>query len=360
MNITGKTKFKEVFQYDNLMPARKYVMYSHKWWSKTILYMTADGMSRFSPSHCGDGLLFGMKRLVQIGQSGKQFLYAVGEREDVVLMHFPGEDGAGFVVICPGGGYLVVSNVNEGFPVAARFNQEGLHAFVLNYTLDSKTGALPNAIEDLALAVEFIQKNAQALHVDPKHYMVAGFSAGGHLIMDYCLQDIGYPQYGISKPDAAFIIYPGVYHMLENEQGIQKEFVGMLGKNYTRQKYEKYCNLNHVESFPPVFTICNEDDSCCPGTKALEALLKSRNIPCRSEFYPTGGHGCGDGSGLEAAGWVHRGVMWLERRTTENNLYASLTEAELLDKLAASRNHASEGKLRDAEDVVADMRTKYE
>ena len=49
----------------------------------------------------------------------------------------------------------------------------------------------------------------------------------------------------------------------------------------------------------------------------------------------------------------------IKRRTTEMSPYAPLTEAELLDKLSVSRNHASEGKLRDAENVVADMRTKY-
>ena len=36
-----------------------------------------------------------------------------------------------------------------------------------------------------------------------------------------------------------------------------------------------------------------------------------------------------------------------------------LTEEEFLDKLQKSRTHAAEGKYRDADDVISDMRSKY-
>lgn len=49
----------------------------------------------------------------------------------------------------------------------------------------------------------------------------------------------------------------------------------------------------------------------------------------------------------------------IKKRTTEMNPYVPLTEEELLEKLAVSRKHASEGKLQHADDVVADLRTKY-
>lgn len=39
--------------------------------------------------------------------------------------------------------------------------------------------------------------------------------------------------------------------------------------------------------------------------------------------------------------------------------YKKLSEEELLEKLEVSRKHAAEGKVRDANDVISDMRSKY-
>lgn len=41
------------------------------------------------------------------------------------------------------------------------------------------------------------------------------------------------------------------------------------------------------------------------------------------------------------------------------NPYETLTEAELLGRLEQSREHAAQGMVKDADDVVADMRVKY-
>lgn len=39
--------------------------------------------------------------------------------------------------------------------------------------------------------------------------------------------------------------------------------------------------------------------------------------------------------------------------------YAVMTEEEMLEKLERSRNHAKEGRCREADAVIADMRSKY-
>ena len=39
--------------------------------------------------------------------------------------------------------------------------------------------------------------------------------------------------------------------------------------------------------------------------------------------------------------------------------YTPLTEAEILEKLKKSRQQAAEGNYRDADEVIADMRSKY-
>lgn len=47
-----------------------------------------------------------------------------------------------------------------------------------------------------------------------------------------------------------------------------------------------------------------------------------------------------------------------EIKENVNSPYKPLTEAEILEKLAVSRAHAEQGFYRDADDVVADIRTK--
>lgn len=48
-----------------------------------------------------------------------------------------------------------------------------------------------------------------------------------------------------------------------------------------------------------------------------------------------------------------------EIRMPEKAPYMPLTEEQLYGKLAKSRKAAAEGNVRDADDVIADLRTKY-
>ena len=48
-----------------------------------------------------------------------------------------------------------------------------------------------------------------------------------------------------------------------------------------------------------------------------------------------------------------------ESKKKTQNPYTSLSEDEILRQLEVSRSHASEGKYRDADDVISDMREKY-
>lgn len=48
-----------------------------------------------------------------------------------------------------------------------------------------------------------------------------------------------------------------------------------------------------------------------------------------------------------------------EIKRNVQNSYMKLTEEQLLQKLEVSRQHAEQGKYRDADDVISDMREKY-
>lgn len=98
------------------------------------------------------------------------------------LVTFPVSEGTpikGAVLICAGGAFSYRSDGNEGTPVAQELSKLGFQSFVVNYRLRPYTrqeGAL-----DLARAVRFVRKNADAYGIDEEDIAVMGFSAGGIL-----------------------------------------------------------------------------------------------------------------------------------------------------------------------------------
>lgn len=49
----------------------------------------------------------------------------------------------------------------------------------------------------------------------------------------------------------------------------------------------------------------------------------------------------------------------IRRNTAEYNPYAAMTEEEMLAKLEKSRKHGRDGRYRDADMAISDMRLKY-
>lgn len=49
-----------------------------------------------------------------------------------------------------------------------------------------------------------------------------------------------------------------------------------------------------------------------------------------------------------------------ENCRAEYNLYGAMTEEEMLEKLQCSREHCEEGRCREADKVVSDLRGKYD
>lgn len=104
------------------------------------------------------------------------------------------------VIVVPGGGYKFVSIESEGFRVADRLAAQGYTAFVLKYRpnrtpatnaafmaeLAAQFGSLgkgeladdPDAVHDLAAAIDLVAARAAEWKLDPKAIGVVGFSAG--------------------------------------------------------------------------------------------------------------------------------------------------------------------------------------
>lgn len=49
----------------------------------------------------------------------------------------------------------------------------------------------------------------------------------------------------------------------------------------------------------------------------------------------------------------------IRRNTAEHYQHIAMTENEILEKLEKSRSHGKEGRYREADEVISDMRLKY-
>lgn len=83
----------------------------------------------------------------------------------------------GAAVLLAGGAFQLRGNYTDTFPTAAHLRELGFQTFIVDYRLRPYTqqeGAL-----DVARAVRFIRKNADAYGIDPDDIAVMGYSAGG-------------------------------------------------------------------------------------------------------------------------------------------------------------------------------------
>jgi acetyl esterase/lipase len=88
------------------------------------------------------------------------------------------------VIICPGGGYLVLAAGHEGADVAKRFNEMGVAAFVLKYRIPNEKTMRNKeigALQDAQRAIQLVSENAKEWGIRKKAVDNMGFSAGGHL-----------------------------------------------------------------------------------------------------------------------------------------------------------------------------------
>ena len=289
-------------------------------WNKTLTQLREE--------HFGGEIREGLERLYAAADSGEWYypLYSAEEcaadaaRQGVNLVWFPsaeaGADDRPFILLVPGGGFVNVWNLTEGWPVANQFNRLGYHVFILTYQVDGEKDLLGHIMEDFARGLRLIRENAGRFHVRGDEYMTCGFSAGGYLI---CLwnTEMGYPVYGLPKPRAAFPVYPVVtlkppvaYEGMSPEEAIR-----LYGCSLQEAMNSVFEIPEHAEGFPPTaLFVAGGDDLVNPeNSKMLARTLEGLGIPCRLEVGPTGGHGFADGTGMCMEGWTERAVHWFEQ-----------------------------------------------
>jgi len=223
------------------------------------------------------------------------------------------------VIICPGGGYAVLSIDKEGIKVAKWFNSIGVSAFVLKYRLPADeimTDKTIGPLQDAQEAIRTLRRNAAKWNLDANKIGIMGFSAGGHLASTastHYLDKVYEMKDNVSaRPDFSMLIYP----VISMENGIthngSKE--SLLGKTASDDLIAKYSNEKQVnEQTPSTFLVHATDDKAVPVENSINyyLALKKNKVPAEMHLYQSGGHGFGLGTKGTNTDWPAACKSWL-------------------------------------------------
>ena len=290
-------------------------------------------LAQLRKEYFGGDLAAGFERLFEAARSGEWYypLYTEEEcaenadREGTNLVWMPsdveGADSRPFILLVPGGGFVNVWNLTEGWPVAAQFNRLGYHVFILTYQVAGRDHLLEQEMNDFARALCLIRDHADRFRVDWQRYITCGFSAGGYLVCLWNVPEKGYASHGMPKPQAVFPVYPVVswkevirYTKAEDEEEDAEFNEALFGCDIVTAANSAFEIPDHAEEFPPcAIFVAGGDELVNPeNSRLLHQALERNGIPCRLEIGPSGGHGFADGTGMCMAGWTERAVRWYE------------------------------------------------
>ena len=227
------------------------------------------------------------------------------------------------VILCPGGGYEMISYYSEGIQLAQRMERDGGYkAFILSYRI--KPNTYPQSQMDLALAIMHVRENADCYGIDPDRIVVVGASAGGHLCASTAMlheelkQEIfrAHPELTASykevsaRPDGVGLLYPVISFTEEYHEGSYLFNTGE--KPGLREKLS--VELHDLTGFPVTYAYANLDDGCVPAsnTTRLDIALQKAGVVHLCQTFPTGDHGIGLGYQTSAKTWSEEMLRFFE------------------------------------------------
>ncbi len=232
------------------------------------------------------------------------------------------------VLICPGGGYQMLS-AREAEPIALAFAAQGFHAAVLRYPV--APARYPEALFSLAEAMVWLRTHAEENHINAAQITVCGFSAGGHLAASlgvFWRQEFLQAELGVEpsllRPDRQILCYPVI---TGGAYAHHNSFDQLLGPSAGAEERAALSLEQHVDGFvPPSFLWHTYEDQIVPveNTLLFAAELRRHNVPLELHIYSEGEHGLAlanditrgaDGGGIcrSCEGWLALACAWLRR-----------------------------------------------
>lgn len=257
----------------------------------------------------------------QRGDWGKENYYYKNITQPTLTAFLPDTDKSTgtSVIICPGGGYIVVAITHEGFQIAEAFQKMGVAAFVLRYRLPSDQTMVDKNVgplQDAQRAIQIVKTNAKQWNLDTAKVGIIGFSAGGHLassVGTHFQRDYISNKQGISFRPAFMILGYPVISFADSltHMGSRNN---LIGKNPSPEKIKEYSNeLQVTANTPPTFIFQAENDATVKVENSLifyQALRKNK-VQAEMLIYPKGGHGFGLNNSTTTSKWMDECQKWM-------------------------------------------------
>ena len=230
------------------------------------------------------------------------------------------------IIVCPGGSYFWLDDVNEGEEVAEWLQNQGISAFVLRYRA-AGFGAFfwhhrrifrgkqhPDMLEDAQQAIKYLKEHSEEYKINPNRLGIIGFSAGGHLaMMTACFSDKEE-----DKPAFVGAIYPVVTMNAPYVHERSRRALLSERKQNNQTMRDSLSMEKHIpDDCPPVFVINCVDDETVDyhNSMLLDSALTAKNIEHKYIQYQTGDHGFGVSEVFgteESRQWKHEFLKWLK------------------------------------------------
>lgn len=219
-------------------------------------------------------------------------------------IYMPKKPNGQMIVVCPGGGYWIVSSFNEGAYVADWCLKQGIAVCVVKYRLPYGHWTVP--LTDVQNAFRYCRAHAAEWGI--KQIGVMGFSAGGHLAASASTLFTD----DVTRPDFSVLVYPVItFDIAQTHRGTHDNLIGnaskWLDENQTVKEYneskakfealkEHYSLEKQVkENTPPTMLLLSSDDKTVPPLNSFKYYdaLKAHNVQAQMYVFPYGGHGWG-------------------------------------------------------------------
>ena len=215
-----------------------------------------------------------------------------------------GTDVKGAVVLLAGGAFQARANYTDTLPTAAHLRELGFQIFIVDYRLRPYTqqeGAM-----DVARAVRFIRKNADAYGIDPDDIAVMGYSAGGIQAGEFFLN--------FDEDVLPTALDPEYVPDELDEVSAHASAAGMIYSFYGRLSVASM-DADELRSgnLPPTFYCYGTEDPFYRQFEAQYDLMQDVGVLTKRIVLQDWPHGFG-GDG----GWVEDYAQWLEQVFAQN------------------------------------------
>ena len=226
------------------------------------------------------------------------------------------------VIVCPGGGYSMVSD-REAEPVARAYFAAGYNTYILSYSVGKEGAKNFKPLSQLAATIAEVRKNAEAWFTAKDQIAVCGFSAGGHLAAslgtlfneEKFLHVFGRTE--DIRPNAMILGYPVI---TADEFAHVGSIENVSGAPKGSEEYAWFGLHQHVDNeTPPTFLWHTAEDKSVPVENSLKMCLalSAAKVPFEYHVVPKGWHGmstCTKEVGSYNpynARWMEWSIVWL-------------------------------------------------